>query len=86
MHSWDCDVRMAAPTRVAYCSLPPFSAVMFTVELCPSLADILVLAGTAGAGIMAPPASIRISAMMNCVQGHGSRVNVCRQGIRALSV
>ena len=39
-----------------------------------SLAEILVLAGTAGAGRMAPPASTGISAMMRCVQGHVSRV------------
>ena len=32
-----------------------------------SLAEILVLAGTAGAGRMTPPAISRISAAMNCV-------------------
>ena len=50
---------------------------MFTGELRSfSLAEILVLAGTAGAGGMAPPASTMISASMKCVQGHSSRVNV----------
>ena len=39
-------------------------------------AEILVLAGTTGAGGMAPPASARISAWMKCVQGHSSRVNM----------
>ena len=40
-----------------------------------SLAEILVLDGTTGAGGMAPPASTRISATMKCVQGHVSAVN-----------
>ena len=39
-----------------------------------SLADILVLVGTAGAGIMTPPTSTKISAM-KCVQGHSSPIN-----------
>ena len=51
-----------------------------TGELCPrtrfSLAEILVLAGTTGAGRMAPPASTRISARMKHVLGHSSPVNV----------
>ena len=41
-----------------------------------SLAEILVLDGTAAAGRMAPPTSTRISARMKCVQGHSSPVNV----------
>ena len=35
-----------------------------------SLAEILVLVGTAGAGRMALSSSTRISAWMKCVQGH----------------
>ena len=34
------------------------------------------MAGTAGAGGMAPPASTRISVRLNCVHGHSSPVNV----------
>ena len=41
-----------------------------------SLAEILVLAGTASAGRMAPPASTRISAWLKRIQEHGSPVNV----------
>ena len=41
-----------------------------------SLAEILVLADTVGAGRMAPPTSTRISAGMKCVQEHNSPVNV----------
>ena len=60
------------------------SCSMFTRELCSwthfSLAEILVLACTTGAGGRAPPASTRIYARMKCVQGHSSPVNVlsCR--------
>ena len=43
-----------------------------------SLADILVLAGTAAAGRMAPPASTSIPARLECVQGHVSRVHVAQ--------
>ena len=43
-----------------------------------SLAEILVLAGTSGAGGMAPPTSNRISARMECVQGHVSLVGMVR--------
>ena len=43
---------------------------IFTGELCSwtyfTLAEILVLAGNAGAGGMAPPASTRISARLRC--------------------
>ena len=53
----------------------------FTVETCfPtrfSLPEILVLAGTTGAGRMTPPTSARISARLKRVQGHVSPVNVC---------
>ena len=54
---------------------------MFTAEVCPwtrfSLADILVLAGTPGAGTMTPPTSTRVcSGHLKCVQGHGSPVNM----------
>ena len=52
----------------------------FTRELCSwtrfSLAEILVVAGTAGAGGMAPPTSTRISARMKGFQGHSSPVNI----------
>ena len=41
-----------------------------------SLAEILVLAGTAGAGGMAPPASTRISARLKRDQEHSSPVNI----------
>ena len=41
-----------------------------------SLAEMLVLAATAGAGRMAPPTSTKISAGLKCVQGHVSRVNM----------
>ena len=41
------------------------------------LAEILVLAGAAGAGGMALQTSTRISARQKRVQGHRSRVNVC---------
>ena len=41
-----------------------------------SLADIIALAGTAGAGIMAPPTSTRITARLKRVHGHVSPVNV----------
>ena len=44
-----------------------------------SLAEILVLAGTAGAGGMAPPTSTRISARMKSGQGHGSAVAMLAQ-------
>ena len=51
-----------------------------TGELCPcprfSLAEILVLVGTAGASGMTPPSSTRISARMKCVQEHSSPVNM----------
>ena len=43
-----------------------------------SLAGILVLAGTAGAGRMAPPNSTRISAWMKCALGHVTPVSMCR--------
>ena len=53
---------------------------MFTGELCfPthfSLAEILVLPGTAGAGGMATPTNTRTSARLKRVQGHSSPVNV----------
>ena len=41
-----------------------------------SLAEILVLAGTASAGRMAPPASTSISARLKRVQRHISPVNM----------
>ena len=41
-----------------------------------NLAEILVLAGTAGAGGMAPPTSTGISDRLKCVQGHSSAVNI----------
>ena len=41
-----------------------------------SLADILLLAGTAGASRMVIPASTRISFRLNYVQGHVSPVNM----------
>ena len=41
-----------------------------------SLAEILVLTGTAGAGGMAPPTSTMISTRMKCVQGHILPVNM----------
>ena len=47
-----------------------------------SLAVILVLAGIAGAGRKALPASTRISARMKHVQGHSSPVNVESRGGR----
>ena len=53
---------------------------IFTRESCSctrfSLAEILVLAGTSGAGGKAPLASTRISARLQYVQGHDSRVNI----------
>ena len=59
---------------------PKVHNVMFTGELCSctrsSLAEILVLDGTAGADKMAPPTSTRIFARLKRVQGHGSPVNV----------
>ena len=52
----------------------------FTLELCSgtcfSLANILVLAGTADAGGMAPTTSIIVSAGLKRVQEHSSRVNM----------
>ena len=42
-----------------------------------SLAEIMVLAGTAGAGRMAPPDSTRLSSRIKCVQEHSSPANVC---------
>ena len=54
---------------------------MFTGELCSrkrcSLAEILVLAGSAGAGGMAPPASTRFSARLERVQDHSSPRGGC---------
>ena len=41
----------------------------------PSLAEMLVLVATAGAGRMAPPTSTRIPAMLKRVQSHVSLVN-----------
>ena len=41
-----------------------------------SVAEILVLAGTAGAGGMAPPAITSIFARLKCVQGHVLPVNI----------
>ena len=41
-----------------------------------SLAEIQVLAGTAGAGRIAPPTSTRISARLKLVQRHVSPVNM----------
>ena len=58
----------ALATRVTPCDV-------FTGELC--LAEILVLAGTAGAGGMASPTSTRISARLKCVQERSSRLSVC---------
>ena len=58
---------------------------MLTGELCFSLAGILVLAGTADAGGMAPPTSTSISAKLKRVQEHVSRVNAvswCRKELR----
>ena len=53
---------------------------MFAGELCSrtrfSLAEILVLAGSAGAGGMAPPASTRISARLQRFLEHSSPVNI----------
>ena len=53
---------------------------MFTGELCSwthfSLADILVLAGTARASRIAPPASTRISARLKRVHEHSSPVSM----------
>ena len=55
---------------------------ILTGELCSwtrfSLAEILVLSGTAGAGVMAPPISTRISVRLKRVTGgkHSSPVNV----------
>ena len=40
------------------------------------MAEIIVLAGTAGAGANAPSTSIRISARIKCVQEHSSPVSV----------
>ena len=48
-----------------------------------SLAEILVLAITAGAGKMAPSTSTRMSAVMNCVQGHASPVDTPPTGPQA---
>ena len=56
---------LASQQQAAHPS-PPYS----------SLAEILVLAGTAGAGRMAPPTSTRISARMNRVKGHVSSVDI----------
>ena len=52
-------------SRVNCVSLPQFN-----------LAEILVLAGTAGAGRMAPPTITRIPARLRCVQEHSSRGSV----------
>ena len=41
-----------------------------------SLAEILVLAGTTGAGGMAPPTSTKISARLKRAQGHSSAKNL----------
>ena len=41
-----------------------------------SLAEILVLAGTGGACIMAPLTSTRVPARLTCVQGHSPPVNM----------
>ena len=55
---------------------------MFTRETCLrtyfSLAEILVLAGTADAGGMAPPTSTRMSARLKCVQERSSPVHMPR--------
>ena len=52
------------------------AVLIFTGELCPITPEILVLAGTAGASRMAPPASSRISARLKRVQEHSSRVHI----------
>ena len=44
-----------------------------------SLAEILVLAGTAGAGGMPPPTSARISARLKCVHEHSSPLGEYRK-------
>ena len=52
-----------------------------------TLAEILVLAGTAGASGMAPPTSTRISARLKRVQEHNLRVNInCNDPPRSLDV
>ena len=60
------------------------SVPIFTAELCSwtrfSLAEILVLACTAGANGMAPPTITRISARMKRVLGHSSAVNMFSLG------
>ena len=43
------------------------------------LAEIMVLAGTAGAGRMAPSASTRISARLKFIQEHSSVVKLCAE-------
>ena len=48
------------------------------------LAEVLVLAVTAGAGRMPPPTSTRISAILKYVQGHSSPVNILAQGLSQL--
>ena len=69
-------VRCTAQPPPAHVDIKP----ILTDELCPitrsSLAEIIVLVGTAGAGGMATPASTSISARLKIVQEHSSPVNL----------
>ena len=69
----DMNMGVWAFTRTYICVYTPY---VFTGELCSptrfSLAETLALAGTTGAGRMAPPTRTRISAKLKRVQGHSS--------------
>ena len=72
----DMNMGVWAFTRTYICVYTPY---VFTGELCSptrfSLAETLALAGTTGAGRMAPPTRTRISAKLKRVQGHSVPVD-----------
>ena len=67
----------ACPLGRPTCSATIYSRVKCVPEPCFSLADILVLAGTAGAGRMVPPTSTRIFARLQRAQEHSSHPGEC---------
>ena len=65
-----------APPLSGHVPLCDFASPGVTGALCSSLAEILVLAETAGAGRIAPPTSTSISSGMQCVQEHVSPLRI----------
>ena len=80
----------ASPSETQECPVPLATActgLNITVFLTRvSLADILVLAGIADAGRMAPPAGTRISVRTKYIQGHVSRIRTWIEADTSLAI